>query len=206
MTATLAALVFAPPSHAGADASLERALRAQRPDVERWETQPHDASLATDSEVVAVGRIGARTAARHRDGRVRWYSVTGYRAVPVITQSVEPGATLDVAVTRVEQREVVADACIPADFAAGGRWRATRRLAANAALCAHDVELAPDVERERPVTLTVERAGVSVSRELTAAADARAGERVRLRDRASGANLIAIVTGPGTARVLQEHR
>jgi flagella basal body P-ring formation protein FlgA len=50
------------------------------------------------------------------------------------------------------------------------------------------------------VTLTTQRGAVRVSRVLTAAADAHAGERVRLRDRASGATLMAIVTGPGHAR------
>jgi hypothetical protein len=50
------------------------------------------------------------------------------------------------------------------------------------------------------VTLTTQRGAIRVSRVLTAAGDARAGERVRLLDRTSGATLMAIVTGPGHAR------
>ena len=84
------------------------------------------------------------------------------------------------------------------------RWRAARRLAAGHTLCVRDIEVVPDVERDRPVTLNAQRGVVSASRVLTADSDARLGERVRLRDRASGDFVVAIVTGPGAARLSEE--
>ena len=90
-------------------------------------------------------------------------------------------------------------------FAGTSTGRAVaRRLSAGIALCARDIELVPDVERDQPVTVNARRGVVNASRVLTADSDARFGERVRLRDRASGDRVVAIVTGPGAARLSEE--
>ena len=80
------------------------------------------------------------------------------------------------------------------------RLRATRRIARGEALCAGAVQVAPHVERDQPVVLRTERGPISASRVLTATNDANTGERVRLRDPASGATVVAVVTGLGVAR------
>jgi flagella basal body P-ring formation protein FlgA len=118
----------------------------------------------------------------------------------------ERGAAIDTRATRMAEQDVIALGCEPLDLNDTRRWRTTRRLSAGDALCAHVVESTPEVQRQRPVTLNVHRGTVSVSRVLTAASDARLGEHVRLRDRSTGATLLAIVTGPGEARVSQELR
>jgi flagella basal body P-ring formation protein FlgA len=118
---------------------------------------------------------------------------------------VERGATFDAADAELAERDVVALGCDPmSQIDATRRWRAARRLSAGDSLCTRDIEAVPDVERDRPVTLNARRGAVSASRVLTADSDARFGERVRLRDRASGDIVVAIVTGPGAARLSGE--
>jgi flagella basal body P-ring formation protein FlgA len=132
---------------------------------------------------------------------VSWYAVAGYRDVLVSSRTVEGGGALSAADARAESRDVLTLGCEPvAALDATQRWRARRRLAAGEVLCDATVEAAPDVERNRPVTLSARSGGIQVSRVLIAAGDAHAGERVRLRD-GSGVTLIGIVTGPGAARV-----
>jgi flagella basal body P-ring formation protein FlgA len=188
---------------AEAPSTLLAGLRAQRPDVVRWETRPTalQPDAAPDPQVLALGRIGARMPVRFVDGRVRWYVVAGFRPVPVSRHELTAGDTLSLEALETAERDVIALGCDPVVLDASRRWRVKRTVSAGEALCASDVESAPEVERDRKVTLSTERAGVHVSRPLTAANDARLGERVRLRDRASGATVIAIVTGPGAARV-----
>jgi flagella basal body P-ring formation protein FlgA len=188
-------------------APLERLLRAQRPDVLRWETQALDtgATPATMSEIRLIGRIGARTPVRFADGRVRWYAVAGFRPVLIAAHALERGTELTAADAQLDERDVIGLGCRPvSQLEPGTRWRTARRLASGDAVCASALEVVPDVERDGPVTLSTRRGGVSVSRVLTAATDARAGERVRLRDRTSGAIVIAIVTGPGKAHLSEE--
>ncbi len=198
---------FAGEPAAGVSA-LEAELRTHRPDIVRWETVPvarnEHAPQSEAGDIVLVGRIGARTAVRFADGRVRWYTVAGYRPVLVAAHVVESGAPLSSADATTAERDIVGSACEPVSLDAGTRWRATRRLAADEALCAHALAPAPDVERDRSVTLTTERGAITAARVLVAAADARVGERVRLRDPATGEAVNAIVTGAAAARVLQE--
>ncbi len=195
------AMSLAWPAFAGTQ-GLEELLRERRADVARWQVRPlaNEAGATRDFANAQVGRIGARTPVRFADGRVRWYAVAGFRDVLVSARAVESGAPLSASDTRLESRDVLTLGCEPvAELDA--RWRARRRLAAGAVLCDSTIEPAPDVERNRAVTLTAHSGGVQVSRVLIATADARAGERVRLRDRSSGENLIGIVTGPGAARL-----
>ncbi|HEV7610165.1 MAG TPA: flagellar basal body P-ring formation chaperone FlgA [Steroidobacteraceae bacterium] len=187
--------------------SLEQKLHERRPDVARWETQSLDTSATqADLAIVSLGRLGPRTPVRLADGRVRWYAVAGMRPVLVAAHAIDSGAGIQAEDATVAERDVITRACEPFEFGTSLRWRATRRLASGEALCSGDLERAPEVERDRPVTLSSQRGGVNVSRVLTAAADARAGERVRLRDSSSGATVVAIVTGSGAARVLQEQK
>jgi flagella basal body P-ring formation protein FlgA len=181
---------------------LEELLRERRADVSRWQVQPlaNEAGATRDFANARVGRIGARTPVRFADGRVRWYAVAGFRDVLVRARSIESGAPLSDADTRLESRDVLALGCEPV-AAIELRWRARRRLAPGEVLCDSTIEPAPDVERNRAVTLTAHSGGIQVSRVLIATADARAGERVRLRDKSSGDSLIGIVTGPGAASV-----
>jgi len=187
---------------------LEALLSEQRPDVSRWQWQELSAEPAEAAgEVARVGRVNARTAVRFSDGRVRWYSVAGFREVLVSAHVVEGGAALTPGNARLEERDVIALGCEPlTDLATDTRWRARRRLAAGEVLCSKTIEPAPEVEREAAVRLSARSGGIQVSRVLTAASDARLGERVRLRDGASGTTLIGIVTGPGTARVPEERK
>jgi flagella basal body P-ring formation protein FlgA len=201
-------MVCAGMAGAASAGALEQELRARRPDVVRWETQRLGDRSAShdDAAISSLGHLGPRTPVRLANGRVRWYAVAGIRPVPVAAHAIDSGASVRAEDTVVAERDVIALACTAFEFNAALRWRATRRLASGEALCAGDVERTPEVERDRPVTLSTQRGGVSVSRVLTAAADARAGERVRLRDSSSGATVVAIVTGPGAARVLQEQK
>jgi flagella basal body P-ring formation protein FlgA len=186
--------------------SLQRHLQAQRPDISRWQTSPVAATRpVADAEIATVGRIGARTPVRFADGRVRWYAVAGFRSVLVSTVPLESGTVLNPQDTRLAERDVIGLGCEPL-IPDERRLRTTRRLAAGDALCAREVEPVPEVQREHRVTLNVHRGAVSVSRPLTATTDARLGERVRLRDRVTGAIVIAVVTGPGEARISQELR
>jgi flagella basal body P-ring formation protein FlgA len=128
------------------------------------------------------------------------------KPVRVSMHAVERGAAITADDAELAERDVLALGCDPADLDASRRWRAARRLAAGVALCAHDIEAVPDVERDQPVTLNARRGAVSASRVFTAASDAQSGERVRLRDRASGVVVVAIVTGPGAARLSEEQK
>jgi flagella basal body P-ring formation protein FlgA len=186
-------------------AGIEALLRAQRPDVDRWQVQPLTDKVPATAEAVQAGKVGARTAVRFSDGHVRWYAVEGYRDVLVSAHRIEGGATVRGADARLESRDVLPLGCAPLlELPATQAWRARRAVAEGEALCASNVEPAPDVERNSPVTLTARNGGIQVSRVLTASSDARTGERVRLRDAATGVNVIGIVTGPGAARVAGE--
>lgn len=186
--------------------ALEQRLREQHPDVLRWQVSAlSETAPIRDAVIAGVGKLGSRTAVRFADGRVRWYEVAGMRQVLVSAHAVERGATFAAADAELAERDVVALGCdAMSQLDATHRWRAARRLAAGTALCARDIEVAPDVERDRPVTVNARRGAVSASRLLTADSDARSGERVRLRDRASGDIVVAIVTGPGAARLSEE--
>jgi flagella basal body P-ring formation protein FlgA len=189
--------------------SLEQRLREQRPDVVRWEIAPIASSRSATPEtasISAIGRIGARTAVRFSDGRLRWYAVAGFRSVPVSTIALERGAPVRPQLTELAEREVIASSCDLPVLDAESHWRTERRMAAGEALCAHVLEAPPAVQREKPVTLHARRGAVDVSRSLIAAADARVGESVRLRDRVTGDMLTAIVTGPAEAQISKELR
>jgi flagella basal body P-ring formation protein FlgA len=200
----LAAVAFTACVASAADvATLEQRLHAARPEIQRWQTQPLDARAGSRPEavVVAVGRVAARTPVRYADGHVAWFAVAGFRSVLVSNRTVEARESISARDAVTEERDVLALGCEPAaTLDEGTRWRAVRRLTTGAPLCTQDLERAPDVERDRSVTLSTQRGAIRVSRVLTAAADAHAGERVRLLDRESGATLMAIVTGPGVAR------
>jgi flagella basal body P-ring formation protein FlgA len=178
-------------------------LRELRPDVVRWETRPAalQAQATPESGVVALGRLAARMPVRFADGRVHWFIVAGFRPVPVSRGDLAAGQALAADAVDSAERDVIALDCAPVALDPSHHWRAKRRLSAGDALCANNVEPAPEVERDHEVTLSAGRSAVQVSRRLTAGHDARIGERVRLRDRDSGATLIAIVTGPAAARV-----
>jgi flagella basal body P-ring formation protein FlgA len=198
-----AALAAASVAAAGDATTLEQRLRAARPEILRWHTQALDARAAVraDAGIVSVGRVGARTPVRYADGHVAWFAVTGIRRVLVSAHALAARAAVTAADATADERDVLALGCEPVEqIDATARWRTTRPLVAGAALCASDLERAPEVERDGRVTCTTQRGAIRVSRVFTAAADARTGERVRLRDRASGATLMAIVTGPGLAR------
>jgi len=204
---TLAAL--AGPAFAWASGTLEALLQQRRHDVSRWQVQPlaGKAAAASGGDIAQIGRIAARTAVRFADGRVQWYAVAGYREVLVSAHTVDAGAAVTGSDARLESRDVFALGCEPmARIDDAQRWRARRRLAAGEALCATNLEPAPEVERNRAVTLSARSGGIEVSRVLVALNDARAGERVRLRDASSGASLIGIVTGAGQARIPGEGR
>lgn len=188
------------------EVALEQRLRAERPDVLRWQLRAmSETAPVSDAAIAGLGRIGARTAVRFADGRVRWYAVIALKPVLVSARGVERGAGFDAEDAELAERDVLSLGCEPVDsLDASRRWRAARRLATGDALCARDIEAVPDVERDQAVTLNARRGAVNASRVLTAASDAQLGERVRLRDRASGAVVVAIVTGPGAARLSEE--
>jgi flagella basal body P-ring formation protein FlgA len=208
--AIVAASTLSP--HAVADddrASLEMRLRAIRPDIVRWETRLIETHprppKSPKSMIESIGRIGPRTAVRFGDGRVRWYVVSGFRPVAVATRALEYRDAVTASDVTVDERDVIGLGCEAVEIDGERRWRAARRIGRGDALCARVVEPMPDIERNGPVLLSAHSGAVSVSRVLTAAADARAGERVRLRDRATGTTISAIVTGPGAARVSGEN-
>jgi len=186
--------------------AIQQQLHARRPDVLRWEITP--VSTRADSPdagtaVRLVGTPGPRIAVRFGDGRVRWYSVRGLGAVLVSKRVVAVGEPLAGGDLVPAERDPIALGCTPlASLDASRRWRASRRLAAQQALCTHSLEPMPDVERGGAVTLSTSRGPITVSRVLVAANDARMGERVRLRDPDSGDVVAAIVTGAGAARGL----
>jgi flagella basal body P-ring formation protein FlgA len=184
--------------------SLEDLLRAREPAVTRWQVQPlgeQGASQGADFAGAQLGRVAARTPVRFVDGRVRWYAVAGYREVLVSARVLEAAESVDADAARLESRDVLALGCEPiARLDETHRWRARRRLGAGEVLCASTIEPAPEVERNRSVTLSAHSGVIQVSRVLIAANDAHVGERVRLRDR-DGTSLVAIVTGPGAARI-----
>jgi flagella basal body P-ring formation protein FlgA len=183
--------------------AFEAQLRARRPDVVRWQTQAVEtrtSSKNAEAAIVRVGRLGPRTAVRLADGGVRWYSVAGFAPVLVSVHSIDAGAALTAGDTAPAERDVIALGCEPLKEVDGGiRLRATRRIARGEIVCAAAVQIAPSVERDRPVILRTQRGPISASRVLTATNDANTGERVRLRDPASGATLVAVVTGLGAA-------
>lgn len=188
---------------ATAPPTLEQRLGVARPDVVRWQTQSLDRGVRAraESDIVAVGRVAARVPVRYADGHVAWFAVAGFRPVLVSSHVLEARAGVAAKDATSEDRDVLALGCEPLKTLDGDvRWRATRRLTTGTPLCTNDLERVPDVERDHAVTLTTQRGVIRVSRVLTAATDARAGERVRLLDPASGATLVAIVTGPGHAR------
>jgi flagella basal body P-ring formation protein FlgA len=200
----IAATLLATPPAGAVEAALESRLRTAQPEVQRWEIRPVETSAdvrAPALPIVSIGRIGPRTAVRFADGRVRWYVVAGFRPAPVSTHAVEAGDPVTADAIETAERDLIGLGCEPLAIDETTRWRAARRLAAGEAICAHNVERVPEVERDRPVTLSARHGAVRVSRVFTATTDARAGERVRLHDRATGATVTAIVTGPGTARV-----
>jgi flagella basal body P-ring formation protein FlgA len=204
LVASLAGPMAAVAQAGDVPSALERHLRERRPDVLRWEiaaTERESNSPRVEGEILDVGRIAARTAVRFTDGRVRWFVVAGYRPVNVSRQPLEAGADIDRASIEMTERDVIALSCLPVSIDSAGRWRSTRRLATGDPLCGNSVERAPEVQRDRAVTLSTDRGPIRVSRRLTAAADARVGERVRLLDRATGAIVLAIVTGPDAARL-----
>ena len=197
------ALVAVSVAVAGDSPVLEQRLRASRPEIRRWQTEPIDAGnrqSPRETDIVAIGRVGVRTPVRYADGHVAWFTVAGFQPVLVSLHSLDARAPLGVHDVALAESDVLALGCAPLSaLDAHGRWRAARRLNSGAPLCASDLERIPEVERDQPVTFTARRGAIEVSRVFTAATDARAGERVRLRDRTSGATILAIVTGPGLA-------
>ena len=190
-----------------AAAALEARLRAQRPEVTRWELAELSGGAkraAPQGELALVGSLGARTAVRFSDGRVRWYSVVGIAPVMTSAHSLAAGAEIVPADLETAEHDVIALGCEPLMALGDMRWRTTRRLAAGEPLCKSSIEPAPQVQRGRDVTLSTERGPIRVSRVLVANNDAWTGERVRLRDPASGETVPAIVTGNGAARVNSE--
>lgn len=201
--ASLAASLLCPMLACGAG-TLEEVLRERRPDITRWQVQPLAGKNAPSVGVTEVGRIGPRTAVRFADGHVRWYAIAGFRDVLVSAHAIEGGAPISAIEVRSESRDVLSLGCEPvSELRAEARWRARRRLAPGEVLCESTIEPAPEVERNRAVTLSARSGGVEVSRVVFAAHDARAGELVRLRD-AQGVNLTGIVTGTGRARISGE--
>jgi flagella basal body P-ring formation protein FlgA len=184
--------------------SLEALLRARRPEIVRWETQPLETRAhkpVSESGIVKIGHVGPRTPVRFADGRQRWFAVAGFAPVLLSKRAIEAGALVNAEDTLAAERDVIALGCAPLmDIGHGGRLRATRRLSSGEVICSNSVQPVPEIQRDRPVLLSTQRGPVSASRVLTATADANAGERVRLRDPASGDTVIAIVTGPGFAR------
>ena len=193
---------------AGHRGALEQRLREQRPDVVRWQVHADvgNGRRSTGMPRIAdVGRIGARTAGALR-GRTRaLVRRRGFRA-----GAGERARRSSAAPLRAPTTPTRGARCAGAwlrtrpNLDATRRWRATRRLAAGDALCALTSKPRRTSSAIAPVTLNAHRGAVSASRVLTAAADAQLGERVRLRDRASGAVVVAIVTGPGAARLSEE--
>src|SRR5262245_1207259 len=95
---------------------LEELLRAQRPDIVRWQIERIEraaGAAVAERDVASVGRIGARTPVRFADGRVRWYAVLGYRSVLVSAHAVESGAAISTADAVPAERDVIASACEP---------------------------------------------------------------------------------------------
>ena len=201
----LLALGLAGVAAAGTQA-LEELLRARAPAVTRWQVQPLTREpVGAEFNGAQLGRIASRTAVRFADGRVRWYAVSAYREVLVTGRAFEGGEAVNAADARLESRDVLALGCEPLpQLDPAQRWRARRHLGAGEVLCSSTIEAAPDVERNRAVTLSAQRGGIQVSRVLIASNDARRGERVRLRDHSSGDVLVGIVTGPAAARIAGE--
>jgi flagella basal body P-ring formation protein FlgA len=191
---------------AASGATLEESLRAQRPDVERWEIAPLEArgEGAGATEVRELGRVGPRTAVRFADGRLRWFAVAGFAPALTAVRALDAGERAAPGDFTLAARDVIASGCEPSSaLAAGQRWRLRARLTEGAVLCARMLEPVPDIERAQPVTLISNRPPIHITRVLHAVEDARRGERVRLRD-ADGNTIFAKATGIGTARPLEE--
>ena len=64
-------------------AALDQRLRAARPEILRWQTAPLDARAAErrETDIVAIGGIGARTPVRYADGHVAWFTRRGHHRV-----------------------------------------------------------------------------------------------------------------------------
>jgi len=199
----LVALPLASFGQGAAPATLEHRLHEQRPDVLRWEIRPVESGGAAPSANIAdLGRIGPRTAVRFTDGRVRWYAVVGMRRVLTSAHVVEAGAPLTSTDFAAAERDVIGLGCEPlAAVPDAQRLRATRRLSTGDALCTQSIEKIPDVERGQSVVLSTRRGAITASRVLVAGSNAQAGERVRLRDPATGDTVLAIATGAGAARL-----
>jgi flagella basal body P-ring formation protein FlgA len=189
-----------------ATGAIETRLHSQRPEVIRWEIAEIAGSarrVAPGGDVQLVGTVGPRTAVRFGDGRVRWYSVEGFGRVMTSVHALAAGAEVAATDLALSERDVIALGCEPlVELGDLRRWRATRRVAAGEPLCTHSIEPAPEVQRGHEVTVRAELGVIQVSRVLVANNDAWTGERVRLRDPASGETLQAVVTGAGAARGL----
>ena len=159
------------------------------------------------ADIVRVGRIGPRTPVRLADGRVRWYSVAGFAPCWSARTSVESGAALAAADSATAERDVIALGCETVDGDRRQRWRAPRGASPWRGACARSrAARAATWSAISAVTLSANAArSHSVSRVLIATADAHAGERVRLRDPASGDTVMASLRAGGR-RAIWSHR
>jgi flagella basal body P-ring formation protein FlgA len=211
----LVAIAMVAPLRATADMSdlYERPLRAALArayaGVESWEIQSLGRQSATIMSAtpmrIEVLRVGPRAAIAliERDAggreqrRVQWYSVRGLQSVWVANESFAARAPLGANHARRETIDVLARRCTPiATPAALDGMRLRRPQAAGAAWCTEDLEPIPSVARGAPLSVSARRGAVALETEVVALADARVGDRVRVRRAPNGEVFTVCVVGP----------
>lgn len=180
--------------------ALESELRAKYPDVARWEIDALDESRAAraarETGPVTVVRFGARSAVAMADEHVLWFAVRGYRNVVVATRNL--GARSDAAEADfvLAERDVVGLRCAPlADLAAvAGSWT-RRNVRAGDVLCGDAIEPRPPVVRGTQVSVLYSAPRIRVLSTARAEQDAKLGERLPVRNPATGEIYFAVATG-----------
>jgi flagella basal body P-ring formation protein FlgA len=199
---TIFALMLAVSTAAQGSAAdaLESELRTKYPGVVRWEIDALDAAraarVARETGPVTVVRLGARSAVAVDDRHLLWFAVRGYRNVVVAVRSLAARSDAAEADFVLEERDVLGLPCAPLVDLTGvaGTW--TRRsVRAGDVLCGDSLEPKPPVVRGAQVSVVYSTPRIRVVSTARAEKDAKLGERLPVRNPATGEIYFAVATG-----------
>jgi flagella basal body P-ring formation protein FlgA len=181
-------------------AVLESELRARYPEVVRWEIDalevPRAAGAADETAAVTVVRLGARSAVAVDDARLEWFAVRGFRTVVVAARSLAARSDAAEDAFALEERDVLGIGCTPLTDLAGvaGNWT-RRRVRAGDVLCGDALEPKPPVVRGTQVAVVYAAPRIRLVATARAERDAKLGERLPVRNPATGEIYFAVATG-----------
>lgn len=204
--ACLAALLASSAAFAAPRDELAAALRARHPELTRVVLTPlarvPAGELEIPAELALDKRLRTWVRAPGEDGRphrhVQWWALEAYAPVLVARRALRAGRPVAPADFAAEERDIAgAQATLLRrdPGVASGRWRATRYVAAGAALRRADLEPAPAVLRGEEVRVSLVAARFTIETTGVARDEGRVGAVIAVMRRGSAEPYFAEVVG-----------